>query len=91
MQYLKELPEITSVGIKGNGNVELEVEGEVQDLPNRGEAIVFNGDMEDSIYMVVGKLVEHEIIDAEESYSGKPFTRMEIKGVCVAVTAPWGE
>ncbi len=89
MQYLKELLEITSVGIKGNGNVELEVEGEVQDLPNRGEAIVFNGGMEGSIYMVVGKLVEHEIIDAEESYRGKPFTRMQIKGVCVAVTAPW--
>lgn len=62
MQYLKDLAEITSTGVKGNGNIELEIEGEIESLPDRGGLIVFNGDMGGTIRCMCGCNCAMEVV-----------------------------
>ena len=87
MQYFKELPEVTSSGIGYNSIIELEVEGQVEKLPDdrKQEKIVFLGRMGKTIYLVTGCMVEYEYIKPEESQSGKGFTRLRIGGTCLTV------
>lgn len=84
MEYLKEIPRVSYYGVDADGNDEFELEGEIERLPETKEAIVFIGNMSGTIYISVGRLIEHEIIKAEKSASGQPFTRLKIKGRNIA-------
>jgi len=87
MQYFSELPEISYSGIGDNGVVELEVDGQVEEVPEEHseEDAFFLGRMGGTIVLVFGLVAEREYIKAEESASGKDFTRMKIEGTCVTV------
>jgi len=87
MQYFKELPEITSSSVDENNVIELEVNGQVEKLPDdrKQEDVVFIGRMGGTIYLIFGLVVEYEYIKPEESLSGNDFTRLKIDGTCVTV------
>ena len=87
MQYFKDLPEITFSGVDKNNLIELEVNGQVEKLPDdrKQEDIVFIGRMGGTIYLIFGGVAEHEYIKPEESLSGNDFTRLKIEGTCVTI------
>lgn len=89
MQYFKELPEVTYQGMDKDSNIELEVNGHVEPIhvePEvKDEDIVFTGRMGGTIYLIIGKVVEYEYIEPEESASGHDFTRLKIEGTIVTV------
>ena len=87
MQYFNELPEISSSGTDKNGLIELEVVGQVEQLPEgrSREEIIFVGGMGKTIYLIAGMVEEYEYIKPDESLSGNDFTRLKIKGTCVTV------
>ncbi len=84
MQYFKDLPEITSSGTDKDSLIEIEVEGEVERLPDDGkQEIVFVGKMGGTLYLILGTIVEYKYIKPEDSLSGKGFTCLKIEGDCV--------
>ena len=87
MQYFSELPEISYSGIAKDNLVELEIDGEVEEVPEEHskEDAFFLGRMGGTIYLVFGLVAEREYIKPEDSQSGKGFTRLKIEGTCVTV------
>lgn len=82
MQYLRELPEISSLGVDGD-SIELELEQEIEKLPElRGESVVLTARYAAQIVIVVGQLIEHENIEG----GPEVFCRIKIKGSCVGFT-----
>lgn len=64
MQYLSELPEISSIGRDGD-IVELELEQSIEELLDHGEndPIVLTARYGGDLIVVVGEIVKHENID----------------------------
>jgi len=76
MQYLSELPEISSIDQKEDVT-EFEFENEIEKLPELGdmEYVVLTARFCDCVVISVGKIIEHEDIHGPEVW-----TRMKIKG-----------
>jgi len=64
MQYLSELPEISSIGRDGD-LVELELEQGIEELPDLGDndPIVLVAKYAGDIVVVVGQVAEHENVE----------------------------
>jgi len=82
MQYLSELPEISSTSVDGD-IIELELEQEVDSLPDLGDEdpVVLVARDSTGVTVVVGKVVEHENIGGPDIWS-----RIKIKGQSVTFT-----
>lgn len=91
MLYLKELPEITSSTVDKRGLIELEVRGQVEQLPpdRSDEDIVFVGNLAGAIYLVIGHIAEYEYIEPDKAFEERDFTRLKIAGICATVLDPY--
>lgn len=76
MQYLSELPEISSIGRKDD-MVELEIEQGIEELPDLGDddRIVLVAKYASDIIVVVGEVIEHENIEGPDIWC-----RLKLKG-----------
>lgn len=89
MEFWKDLPTIIYQGNLEDSIIELEVDGEVQKLPEERtgkEDIVFVGRMGGTTYLIFGILAQYEYIKPGESQSGVGFTRLKIEGTIVSVS-----
>ena len=86
MQYLSELPRISSISVGGH-NIELELEQEIENLPERFVAlgdydpVVLVAEHCGQIVVAVGRVVEHKDLSGPEVWS-----RVKIKGSIVSFT-----
>jgi len=67
MQYLSELPEVSSIGRDGD-LVELELEQEIEELPNLGDSdpIVLVARYGGDLIVVAGEVVSHDNIEGPQ-------------------------
>ena len=82
MQYLSELPEISSIGVDGD-IIELELEQGIEELPDLGgnDPVVLTAKYASQIVVTVGQVVEHENIEGLYVWC-----RIKIKGSSVSFT-----
>lgn len=86
MQYFKDLPGITSTGDDDENQIELEVSGRVERLPDdENTEIVFVGRMGKTIYLIAGTVVKYEYIEPKKAFANRDFTRLTFDGSCVTV------
>lgn len=85
MQHLSELPAISSIGIEDD-IIELELEAELEKLPDRGDEdpVVLVARYAGQITVTVGEVLEQETIDVNMGM--ETWTRIKIKGSSVTFT-----
>jgi len=86
MQYISELPQVSSIGVGGD-IIELELEQEIDQLPyGVNEPVILTASYAGQVVVATGKVIEHENIDLENSASDHAWCRIKIKGSCVTFT-----
>lgn len=82
MQYLSELPQIGSIGVDGD-IIELELEQEVEQLPDHGvnDPIVLTADFSGQIVVTAGQVIEYKKFEGTDAGC-----RIKIKGSSVTFT-----
>ncbi len=84
MQYLKDLPEVSSIGVNGD-LIDIELDQKIDSLPGlRGERVILIAKSGNQITVVVGHIIEWENIEG-----GMPevFCRIKMKGSIVEFNA----
>ena len=81
MEYLNALPDISSIGVDGD-IIDLELEQEVEELFGDNVTIVLTAKYAGQIVVTVGKVIEHENIEALDHN----WCRIKIKGSSVTFT-----
>lgn len=81
MEYLSELPQISSIGVDGN-IIDLELEQGVEELLGDNGPIVLTAKYAGQIVVTVGEVIEHENIEGPDHV----WCRIKIKGSSVTFT-----
>jgi len=89
MQYLSELPEISSIGVDGD-IISLELEQRIEELPDLGDSdpVVLTAHYAGQIVVAVGQVIEHKNIEGKSSVlkATDVWCRIKIKGLSVTFT-----
>lgn len=82
MQYLSELPDISSIGVDGD-IIELELEQRIEELPDLADdaPVVLTAHYGGQLVVTVGLVIKHENIEGPDVWS-----RIKIKGSSVTFT-----